>query len=126
MIPLVPEVRRLIRERVENLDQLEILMLLYQSRDRAWTVGEISAALAVHTGRASAGLSALRRHGLVAESEGPSFRFSPESPELADDVKLLLNAYNTQPVTLVRAVYEARAINSFAEAFRLRKPQGEE
>jgi len=73
-------------------------------------------------------LSALRRRGLIAETdESPArYRFEAESPELASDVKQLLAAYNTQPVTLIRAIYDSRTpLASFADAFRLRKPPGE-
>lgn len=54
-----------------------------------------------------------------------TYHFAPGSTELADAVKALAVAYNTRPVTLVKAIYaRPSAIQSFADAFRLRK-QGE-
>lgn len=58
----------------------------------------------------------------LIQRKGESVQYSP-----ADDVRptvdLLAEMYHTKPVTLVRALYDrpTRSVQSFADAFRLRK-----
>ena len=63
----------------------------------------------------------LTANGLLRQDAG-RFTYSP-SPELAPRMQELMRAYNERPVTLIRAIYrnEDRGIQSFADAFKLRK-----
>ena len=59
----------------------------------------------------------------LVQRAGDRCRYAPAS-EMAPTVDELAEMYRTRPVTLVRALYDrpARAVQSFADAFRLRKP----
>jgi hypothetical protein len=61
--------------------------------------------------------------GLLSEREG-RYRYGP-SPELERNINELARAYNEKPVTLIRAIYRIAdsKIQSFADAFRLRKDE---
>jgi hypothetical protein len=63
------------------------------------------------------------RHGLV-QREGESWRATaPLAPPLDEVVQALTKAYTERPVSLVRMIYilKDKKIQSFAEAFRIRK-----
>ena len=55
--------------------------------------------------------------------EGELYHYAPAA-ESREGVEALAEMNRTKPVTLIRAVYDrpARAAQSFADAFRLRKP----
>jgi hypothetical protein len=58
----------------------------------------------------------------IASREGDLFQYAPAA-DLRDTVDSLAELYYRKPVTLVRAIYDrpARAAQSFADAFRIRK-----
>lgn len=59
---------------------------------------------------------------LLVQRDGAGFRYTPP-PELLPTIEELAHMYRTKPVTLVRVLYDrpARAVTSFADAFRVRK-----
>lgn len=122
---LPPDVLDLIARHLDTMEQVEALLLLRRNPDREWQAGEV--ALEVHTSpeKALAALEILHKHSMVSRSAGEprSYRYSPATPALHTAVENLEVAYNTRPVTLVKALYEypARPIQSFADSFRLRK-----
>lgn len=68
--------------------------------------------------RVSAELAGAR----VLERAGDGYRYAPPAA-LRPAIEELAEMYHTKPVTLVRAIYDrpAPAVQSFADAFRLRK-----
>ena len=59
----------------------------------------------------------------LLQRAGDTFRYAPAS-ELVTTIDELAEMYRTKPVSLGRALYDrpARAVQSFADAFRLRRP----
>ena len=59
----------------------------------------------------------------LVQRAGDACRYAPAS-DMIPTIDELAEMYRTKPVTLVRALYDrpARAVQSFADAFRLRKP----
>lgn len=118
--------RQLIRASIPDIDALEMLVLL------ARHPGAISAG-ALHESLRSPGLTAavvaeyltlLVSHGLAVERPPGTFAAAPATPQLAEALAALLEAYERRPVTLIRTVYDiadSRNIQSLADAFRLRK-----
>lgn len=123
---LSEEVRALIRSSVPTLEALELLLLLRHDPVHAWDPATLLDA--VNTGRLTEPqVEAFLRHllegGLLVQEPDGRFRFHPASPDRAAAVEGLVKAYNEQPVTLVRTVYEiadSRNIQRFADAFRLK------
>lgn len=72
--------------------------------------------------QAAAHLEGFAARGLVARNGG-EYRYAPATNELRTHAEMLAQAYNQRPVTLIRIIYALRdtKIQSFAEAFRLRK-----
>lgn len=106
--------------------QVEVLLHLHRSPGRAWRPGELAETLPFGTMECARHLAALETHGLAAEDPANrgGYVYAPTSEALAAAVDNLRVAYDTRPVTLVKALYSrpAPAVRAFADAFRIRKP----
>jgi len=123
VLTLPQEVLRLIRDRLENLEQVEVLVLLQGASTESFSADDVAGRLLLEPGVANRALGALAGRGLVsAEGDNPrKYRYEPE-PELAPIVDQLVHVYNTRPVTLIRLLYDRTQLGVLADAFRLRKP----
>lgn len=123
---LPEEVRNLIRASVPSMDALEILLYLVFNRSRQLTTREISDGLpsvAISESTIREYLTLFRTQGLAVEQQG-RFGYQPASATLDAAVSALTAAYNERPVTLIRTVYaiaDSKRIQSFADAFKLKK-----
>ena len=125
---LPAEVLRLIADDLEGMEQVEVLLLLRGDEARAWTADEIAVQLRLRGPSAAKNVAALEERGLAAAdgASPPAYRYAPRTEAKRAAVDALLVAYNTRPVTLVKAIYDrpATALRTFADAFRIRKPEG--
>ncbi len=123
---LPAEVLDLIANHLESVDQAELLLLLARDDERAWTVDEAAHELRQDAPDSLSLANKLAGSGLLDSSAGPRgvvFRYAPRTPALRYAVESLKKAYDTRPVTLVKAIYDRppSAVRSFAESFRLRE-----
>jgi len=117
------ELRELLTGQVDPLVDVEVLLLLHGSPERAWRAEEIAQALHVDAVTTAKHLAALVGGRLArTESDPPTYRYAPATPALHDAVEWMRAAYDREPAALVRALYTGppRAVRSFADAFRLR------
>jgi hypothetical protein len=123
---LPAEVIRLIHDSVPTVDALEILVTLACSPDAIWSAAALHARIPrVSEPTMGLYLKELAGQGIVAAEPG-GFRYRPASPAIEGAVSGLCQAYNARPVTLIRTVYstaDKRQIQSFADAFRLKKEE---
>ena len=100
----------------------------------------MAAELRIDAGSAAQRLARLEEGGLFARAHpavgsaggggageaGPAFRYAPRTEALGRSADGLAAAYNERPVTLVRLLYSRpqppSPVQSFADAFRIRKP----
>jgi len=71
-------------------------------------------------------LALLRTQGILSETPEGRILYRPDSPVLERAIGLLLRAYNERPVTLIRTVYaiaDAKKIQAFADAFKIKKDE---
>lgn len=122
---LPTDVLDLIARHLDSMEQVQALLVLRREPDRFWQVNEIATDVRASPEKVAAVLAILHDNKLVSVAPGDpkSYRYSPATAALRTSVDNLEVAYNTRPVTLVKALYDrpARSIQSFAEAFRLRK-----
>ncbi|MES2304274.1 MAG: hypothetical protein V4558_02160 [Gemmatimonadota bacterium] len=122
------DVRSLLRSCVPSTDALEVFILLSSSPDRVWSLQEVRAAMqgtTVAQPTVVGFLDALRSCGLAVGDPATGFQYLPSTPELAIAAEHIVRAYNERPVTLIRTIYaiaDAKALDTFANAFRIRKP----
>jgi hypothetical protein len=122
---LPEEVRRLIAENIDSVEQLEILLLLFQHPDRSWNAETVARELRISPISAGERLEDLTYDGFVSRADGSEagYRYGPESPELDAAVRGLATAYPTRRVTVINLIFSKPVdkIRTFADAFRLRK-----
>lgn len=118
---------RFLRTAVPSVDAAELLLLLQRERERWWTAPEAAAALMpgaqVSDADAARYFGIFQAQGLVAAGPDKRVQYRPGFAALDAHVGTLEQAYRERPVTLIRVIYALRdsSIQSFAEAFRLRR-----
>jgi hypothetical protein len=121
---LSPTLLEFIRRCIPSYQVAEVLLAMAAQPDRDFMADDVVAIMrpvVITAAAARKHLGVLTASGLLRQHDG-RFIYSP-SPELEPGVLELARAYNEQPVTLVRAIYshEDEGIQSFADAFKLRK-----
>jgi len=117
---------RFIQATIPSVEAAELLLVLVRRHDAelnaAAAVAELPRGVALAEAQAAGLLETFQARGLVARAPG-GFRYAPSTGELRAHAEMLAQAYNQRPVTLIRIIYALRdtKIQSFAEAFRLRK-----
>ena len=126
---LPAEVRQLIYSSVPSIDALEVLVQVVRSKDIPRTVPELIEALRpteVTEPVVREALALLRTQGILSQSPEGEILYRPNSPALERALGLLVRAYNERPVTLIRTVYaiaDAKKIQAFADAFKIKKDE---
>ena len=126
-IDLPVELLDLLVRQVDPMAHVEALLLLHRTPERAWRVDEAAHTLHVDETATARHLAALIEGRLLraeVDAGAPAYRYGPASPALHAAVDQLRVLYDTRPVSLVRALYERppQAVRSFADAFRVRRP----
>lgn len=123
---LPPDVQALIDRHIATIEHVEVLVLLARDPAREWRVEEIANAL--HLDRALAGR--LSRELASAElcardAAADSYRYPLPASARQVSVATLVELYERRPVAVVRAIHNRplRAVRSFADAFRLLRPE---
>lgn len=93
----IPEnLQRFISERIDSVEQLEILLLLERTQDREWSAGDLAKELGVPSESAALRLAGLEAGGLAASqagAEGLLHRYAPVAPALRGAVWRLAEVY---------------------------------
>jgi len=123
----IPEsARKLIAGHIESVAQLEMMLLLRESRERLWTASDVARELRTSEELAEASLGRLSRSGLVEveidAGGSPCFRCAPSARGAAAAVEELAAAYATHKSAVVTLIFSGPedSIQDFAGAFRLR------
>jgi len=114
---------------IESVIQLEVLLVLYGSSERAWTAEALARELRIDPAWVDGQLAQLCAKGLLHCSEdGPrSYRYQPHTSELHQAMIDLSKAYADRRVSVISLIYSRPAeqptdpLKSFSDAFRLRK-----
>jgi hypothetical protein len=118
-----PDVREFVRREIRSVFQLEVLLLLHRTRERAWTTMEISQELAIEPEIAEAQLVRLNELGLIQSRPTAPANYVYGPKDQADDtiVEKLATAYANQRVGIFSLILSGsnNRIRRFAEAFRL-------
>jgi DNA-binding MarR family transcriptional regulator len=122
---LAPRVRRFLERRVDNLEQLEITLLLYQHQHRSWTANDVADALRLSTASAAQHLEILGQRALldVRIDEDVRYRCGPATADLAADVKQVAEAYRDARREVVAFVLSLgrRSLRDFSDSFKITK-----
>ncbi len=116
-------------DRIDSVEQLEVLLLLQQTPETAWSGESVARHLYREPSSVGRRLGVLRLQGLLqaTEDEEPRFRYAPSSDALAETVARLAEAYAQRRVTVL-GILSAKPmdnVRAFADAFRIRKKENE-
>jgi hypothetical protein len=112
-----------VTEYIESIDQLEILRVLGENRQKEWEATALCRVLQADPQGLESQLKDMQARGLLTaakRAEGLSCRYSAGTPEIEAKLSRLLQYYRERPVTMIRLVYD-RARNPLrARADKLR------
>ncbi|MBA2269226.1 MAG: hypothetical protein H0W20_01345 [Chthoniobacterales bacterium] len=121
---LSPAVKQLLSRHIGSVEQLEVLLLLRGSPERAWTSAEVYDVIRSSPASVSQRLEAFTAAGFLAKEEGSPlrFRYAPNH-SLRSAVDETAAAYRNWRIRVIEAIFapEVDAVQSFADAFKLRK-----
>ena len=120
------EVRTLVATHIQSVEQLEMLLLLNEHLNRAWTSEEVAAELRIDAMSAASRLQDLSARGFLAHNSG-SYRFRADNDELRRAVAALAEAYRDRRVSLINLIFSKPVdkVRLFADAFKLRKDESD-
>jgi hypothetical protein len=123
MPEVLERVLAFVREYIDSVDQLEILLLLRGGPEREWTAEEISRALSTSEASVVARLAYLQSVGLVEMKRPSHYRYAPKSQDVAQVMEEVSAAYAQYRVRIINLIYSKPIdkIRTFADAFKLRK-----
>ncbi|HEY6876999.1 MAG TPA: hypothetical protein VI299_03230 [Polyangiales bacterium] len=93
----------MIRERVQALEQLELLLLMHGEPDRGFSMEELTQQLSMTATLVEAALAHLTHHGFLAVGER-SYRYAPADPQLARAVDELARSYDDARVEVLALI----------------------
>ena len=118
-----PDVREFVRREIKSVVQLEVLLLLHRTRERAWTVVEVSQELGIDPEIAETPLLSLEQLGVIriAETTPISYQYGPTDQTVETTIERLALSYKKQRVAIFSLILSESngRIRRFAEAFRL-------
>jgi predicted ArsR family transcriptional regulator len=117
------ELRAFIKDKIQTVLRLEVLLLLHDQQFRSFTASEIANELGFETEATQDQLTALEAIGLVTQSttDESQYKYQPVNETLGSTVKQLAAAYSTQRVPILSVILADPSDRTrlFAEAFRI-------
>lgn len=117
------ELRRFIKDKIQTVLRLEVLLLLHEQQSRSFTAAEIANELGFETEATQDQLAALEAIGLAKQSTSDKsrFKYRPVNETLASTVEQTAAAYSTQRVPILSLMLTDNRDRTrlFAEAFRI-------
>ncbi len=115
--------KQLIREKIQTVLRLEVLMLLHRHQPRAFTVAEVADELGFEKEATAHELAALETSGLVARTKADKlkYRYHPVNAAMRSMIENLASGYARQRVSILSVMFTDHPDRArlFAEAFRI-------
>lgn len=111
-----------IRQCIDRLETLDVLVLMQADRERSWTAAELSGQMRSSRLAIETALTTLITRGLVAQ-ENDRYSFRPHTPEQESRTTRLVACYREKRTAVISFIFSApnEAVRSFADAFRITK-----
>lgn len=117
------DIKLFLTELIDSVSHLEVLLMLYNNKNREFTAENVSREMRSNSHSASNQLLQLKHKGLLATTDEKSYKYWPATPELDEKVKSLAALYNEMPVAIVTCIYEKPTdrLKGFSDAFKFKK-----
>ncbi len=120
---LSESLKRFIKERIQTVLRLEILLLLHRYRPKAFTAAEVANELGFENETTAEELRSLEANGLVVQSKSDrlKYRYHPLNETSGSMIDRLASGYSKQrvPILSVMLAEHPDRTRLFAEAFRI-------
>lgn len=117
------ELRRFIKDKIQTVLRLEILLLLQDQHPRSFSAAEVAHELGIEVDATQNELTALEAVGLALQStaEESRYEYHPGNTKLQAKVEHLANAYATRRVPILSVILadNSHRTRLFAEAFKI-------
>lgn len=119
---LSDEVRGFLTQYIVSIEELEILLLLHDCRNREWSAAEINGQLQSQESSITKWLDVLVSSRLVRLAEG-RYRFSAPADHVDRQIAAVADAYRTRRTKVIEFIFSKpnESLLSFVRAFDLRK-----
>lgn len=106
MEPLPRDVARFAAAYVPSIEDLQVLVLFVEGRDRWYDAARIAGLLSIPLGAARAALDHLARHNLIdiRVTGDVRYRFRPGTPDLETQATALVDTYRRNPQQVLRLI----------------------
>ena len=115
--------RRFLKEKIQTLLRLEVLLLLHEHQPRGFTAPEVATQLGFEKDTTAHEIGELEAIGVVVQSstDKTKYRYHPLNATLGSVVNQLALAYSTQRVPILSIILAQHPdrVRLFAEAFRI-------
>jgi hypothetical protein len=128
----IPErVRAFVREHIQSIEQVEVLLLLFRTAPREWTAMATGRELRIDPVSAARRLTDFQSHGLVQARPGDEallYWYDGASGSLDRAISELAAAYRERRTALINLIISTPNddVRVFADAFRLRRRGGDD
>ena len=123
--PIPEDVKKFIAEKINSVEQLEVLLLLRAAPDQVWNASTVSEAIYSSDAAAALRLADLQAAGLLNRIEvaPPTYRYGPVSAAVDALIARLVDVYHERRVAVITLIYSRPRddAQAFADAFKFRK-----
>jgi hypothetical protein len=114
--------KRFLREQIQTVFRLEVLLLLHRNRSRSFTAADVAQELSFDSDLAQQQLTALVTLAVIkTNSDQSHYRYAPVNAELRSMVDQLAARYSRQRVPILSVIFAQHPDRTrlFSEAFRM-------
>ena len=107
MEPLPPDIARFAAAYVPSIEDLQVLVLFVEGRDRWYDAARIAGLLSIPLAAAGAALDHLARHNLldIRVTGDVRYRFRPGTATLETQATALVDTYRRNPELVLRLIH---------------------
>lgn len=115
-------VRYFLQTSIDSIEQLQVLLLLHASPERAWTAQEIATELRSVDTSINTRLKELYKRKILLPLNENQHQFLPTSPDMQELISVVVSENQLRPYQIIDAIYSSqdKSIQDFANAFKMR------
>jgi DNA-binding MarR family transcriptional regulator len=120
------DIRRFLNTHITSVEQLEVLLLLYESPTQEWTAAQVYAKLLSNVGSIRNRLQNLCKQGFVTMRQAPEplYQFQTKLNQGEKTIDKLANLYKDHRIQVIDAIFsKPTGIQHFSDSFRIKKDQ---
>ena len=119
------EERRFITDHINSVEQLEVLLFLYNNASKEWSAAEVGHKLRIDQGSAAGRMADLHSQGLLVSisSQPPLYRYNPKTSDLDRAVSSMSRTYSKHRYSVINLIFSKPIdkIRTFSDSLKPEK-----